>query len=30
VGAAADVAVLSDDLTVERTLIAGLEVFPPL
>jgi N-acetylglucosamine-6-phosphate deacetylase len=29
VGATADVVVLSDDLTVERTLIAGAEVFPP-
>ena len=29
VGATADVVVLSDDLTVERTLIAGMEVFPP-
>ena len=29
VGQSADVAVLSDDLAVERTLIAGAEVFPP-
>ncbi len=29
VGSAADIVVLSDELTVERTLIGGTEVFPP-